>query len=60
MCRQRIDPGEWAAHGGTSLGDRAEWSDRACGMASLRMIMLAYLGMTESRAAEPALNEVPA
>jgi hypothetical protein len=44
MCRQRIDPGEWAACGGNALGDRAEWSDRACGMASLRMIMLAYLG----------------
>jgi hypothetical protein len=41
MCRQRIDPGEWAACGGTALGDRAEGSDRACGMASLRMIMLA-------------------
>jgi hypothetical protein len=45
MCRQRIDPDEWAACGGTvALGDRAEWSDRACGMASLRMILLAYLG----------------
>jgi hypothetical protein len=44
MCRQRIDPGEWAARGGAALGDRAEWSDRACGMASLRMILLAYLG----------------
>jgi hypothetical protein len=44
MCRQRIDPGEWAACGGDALGDRAEWSDRACGMAALRMILLAYLG----------------
>ena len=44
MCRQRIDPDEWAGHGGTALGDRAEWSDRACGMAALRMILLAYLG----------------
>jgi hypothetical protein len=44
MCRQRIDPAEWDAHGGAALGDRAEWSDRACGMAALRMIMLAYLG----------------
>jgi hypothetical protein len=44
MCRQRIDPAEWGAHGGTALGDRAEWSDRACGMAALRMILLAYLG----------------
>jgi hypothetical protein len=42
MCRQRIDPGEWDAHGGAALGDRAEWSDRACGMAALRMILLAY------------------
>src|SRR5258707_6318558 len=42
MCRQRIDPGEWEAHGGAALGDRAEWSDRACGMATLRMILLAY------------------
>src|ERR1039458_9097615 len=23
MCRQRIDPGEWKAHGGAALGDRA-------------------------------------
>jgi hypothetical protein len=44
MCRQRIDPAEWDAHGGAVLGDRAEWSDRACGMAALRMILLAYLG----------------
>jgi hypothetical protein len=44
MCRQRIDPAEWDAHGGASLGDRAAWSDRACGMAALRMILLAYLG----------------
>lgn len=44
MCRQRIDPGEWDRCGGQALGDRAEWSDRACGMAALRMILLAYLG----------------
>lgn len=44
MCRQRIDPEEWQAHGGQVLGDRAEWSDRACGMAALRMILLTYLG----------------
>jgi len=44
MCRQRIDPSEWDVHGGTVLGDRAEWSDRACGMAAPRMILLAYLG----------------
>ena len=44
MCRQRIDPDEWARCGGAALGDRAEWSDRACGMAALRMILLAYLG----------------
>jgi Peptidase C39 family len=44
MCRQRIEPEEWQAHGGQVLGDRADWSDRACGMAALRMILLAYLG----------------
>jgi len=44
MCRQRIDPAEWDAHGGAALGDHAEWSDRACRMAALRMILLAYLG----------------
>jgi hypothetical protein len=44
MCRQRIDPAEWDAHDGQTLGDRAEWSERACGMAALRMILLAYLG----------------
>jgi Peptidase_C39 like family len=44
MCRQRIEPREWDQHGGPQLGDRAEWSDRACGMAALRMILLAYLG----------------
>jgi len=42
MCRQRIDPAEWAAHGGEALGGVDEWSDRACGMAALRMILLAY------------------
>jgi len=42
MCRQRIDPAEWDLHGGWVLGDRVEWSDRACGMAALRMILLAY------------------
>ncbi len=52
MCRQRIDPGEWEAHGGAALGDRADWSDRACGMAALRMILLAY------RRAAPSLTEL--
>src|SRR5580692_590489 len=52
MCRQRIDPGEWETCGGPQLGDRAEWSDRACGMAALRMILLAYLG------AAPPLTEL--
>ncbi|MGX1560932.1 C39 family peptidase [Streptomyces sp. NPDC055506] len=42
MCRQRIDPTEWDLHGGWALGDRIEWSNRACGLASLRMILLAY------------------
>jgi hypothetical protein len=54
MCRQRIDPGEWDAHGGGALGDRAEWSDRACGMAALRMILLAY------RRPAPPLTELVA
>ena len=54
MCRQRIDPGEWDAHGGAALGDRAEWSDRACGMAALRMILLAY------RRSAPPLTELVA
>ncbi|MER5973331.1 cysteine peptidase family C39 domain-containing protein [Streptomyces sp. NPDC002055] len=42
MCRQLIDPAEWDLHGGWALGDRMEWSNRACGMAALRMILLAY------------------
>ncbi|MEV6480373.1 C39 family peptidase [Streptomyces sp. NPDC051576] len=42
MCRQLIDPTEWDLHGGWALGDRLEWSNRACGLASLRMILLAY------------------
>ncbi|MFF4517280.1 C39 family peptidase [Streptomyces mirabilis] len=42
MCRQLIAPEEWALHGGWALGDRLEWSNRACGLASLRMILLAY------------------
>lgn len=42
MCRQRIESAEWDEHNGHSLGDRIEWSDRACGMADLRMILLAY------------------
>ncbi|MFE6397485.1 C39 family peptidase [Streptomyces alboflavus] len=42
MCRQLIDPAEWELHGGWALGDRIEWSNRACGLASLRMILLAY------------------
>jgi hypothetical protein len=42
MCRQRIEPAEWDQYGGSMLGDRAEWSDRACGMACLGMILLAY------------------
>jgi Peptidase C39 family len=44
MCRQLIEPAEWDAHDGLALGDRMEWSDRTCGIAALRMIMLAYLG----------------
>ncbi|WP_329260530.1 C39 family peptidase [Streptomyces sp. NBC_01478] len=42
MCRQLIAPEEWDRHGGWALGDRLEWSNRACGLASLRMILLAY------------------
>lgn len=42
MCRQRIDPHEWQALGGTALGPVAEWSDRACGLAALRMILTAF------------------
>src|SRR4051794_34932783 len=42
MCRQRIEAEEWDRCGGEVLGDRAEWSDRACGMAALRMILLTY------------------
>ncbi|KPI30524.1 hypothetical protein OK074_6682 [Actinobacteria bacterium OK074] len=42
MCRQLIAPAEWDLHGGWALGDRTEWSNRACGLASLRMILLAY------------------
>ncbi|MFI1888289.1 glutamate ligase domain-containing protein [Streptomyces jumonjinensis] len=42
MCRQCVEPDEWIRHGGDELGDRIEWSDRACGMAALRMILLAY------------------
>jgi hypothetical protein len=43
MCRQLISPEEWEQHAGDSeLGDRMEWSNRACGMAALRMILLAY------------------
>lgn len=42
MCRQLIAPAEWDLHGGWALGDRTEWSNRACGLASLRMILLTY------------------
>ncbi|MFJ5740208.1 C39 family peptidase [Streptomyces microflavus] len=42
MCRQLISPEEWDHHGGWALGDRGEWSNRACGLASLRMVLLAY------------------
>ncbi|MEU9337471.1 C39 family peptidase [Streptomyces sp. NPDC048290] len=42
LCRQLIDPAEWDLHGGWALGDRIEWSNRACGLASLRAILLAY------------------
>ncbi|MFF3617488.1 hypothetical protein [Streptomyces sp. NPDC002580] len=42
MVRQLVDPTEWDLHGGWALGDRTEWSNRACGMADLRMILLAY------------------
>jgi hypothetical protein len=42
MCRQHIDPAEWQQHEGTELGSPEEWSNRVCGMASLRMILLAF------------------
>ncbi|MET4644584.1 hypothetical protein ABID95_004333 [Streptomyces atratus] len=42
MCRQLVEAAEWDLHGGWALGDRMEWSNRACGMAALRMILLAY------------------
>lgn len=52
MCRQLIPPEEWEAHGGWTLGDRLDWSNRACGMAALRMILLAYTGQA------PAVTEL--
>ncbi|MFJ6695755.1 C39 family peptidase [Streptomyces sp. NPDC091272] len=42
MCRQLITPKEWELQGGWALGNRIEWSNRACGLASLRMILIAY------------------
>ncbi|MGW8800692.1 hypothetical protein ACWGN9_26990 [Streptomyces sp. NPDC055775] len=42
MCRQLVEAAEWDLHGGWALRDRMEWSNRACGMAALRMILLAY------------------
>ncbi|MFE6098987.1 C39 family peptidase [Streptomyces laurentii] len=42
LCRQLIEPAEWDLHGGWALGDRIEWSNRVCGLASLRMVLLAY------------------
>lgn len=42
MVRQLVDPAEWDLEGGWALGDRMEWSNRACGMAALRMVLLAY------------------
>ena len=42
MCRQLISESEWDQHDGPALGDRLEWSNRACGMAALRMILLAH------------------
>ncbi|MFF3069229.1 glutamate ligase domain-containing protein [Kitasatospora sp. NPDC057936] len=42
MCRQLVPVEEWEQQGGTDLGDRLTWSNRACGMAALRMILLAY------------------
>jgi hypothetical protein len=41
MCCQQIDPAEWQRCGGAELGSAEEWSYRVCGMASLRMILLA-------------------
>lgn len=41
MCHQQIDAAEWQQHGGAELGSAEEWSNRVCGMASLRMILLA-------------------
>ena len=48
MCRQLIPAEEWEQHGGWALGERLEWSNRACGMAALRMILLAYTGASPS------------
>ncbi|MEU2744669.1 hypothetical protein ABZ656_58155, partial [Streptomyces sp. NPDC007095] len=48
MCRQLIPAEEWEQQGGWALGDRLEWSNRACGMAALRMILLAYTGTSPS------------
>jgi hypothetical protein len=42
MCRQQIDSQEWQDHGGCDLGEIGQWSDRACGVACLRMILLAH------------------
>lgn len=42
IVRQLVPADEWARDGGGALGDRMEWSNRACGVAALRMILLAH------------------
>lgn len=44
MCRQRFDVARWQADGFANEQESAWWSDRACGVACLRMMLLGRFG----------------
>lgn len=50
MSRQRFEPDLWREHGFSSAEDSAWWSDRACGLACLRMLLLGWYGQAPSTA----------
>ena len=50
MCRQRFDVEQWQADGFATAQESAWWSDRACGVACVRMMLLARFGQAPASA----------
>lgn len=50
MCRQLFDVARWQTDGFATAQESAWWSDRACGVACMRMMLLGWFGQASTPA----------